>query len=99
MKIDGFDWDNHNRGKCEKHGVSIDAIEALFMQTIMVLPDETHSQVETRFRAIGKDGARRHIFIVFTIREVGIRTLIRPISARYMHAKEIAHYAKESPDV
>ena len=99
MKIDGFDWDAHNREKCRKHGVSLHAIEALFRGIVMVLPDAAHSRTEERFRAIGKDDAGRHIFLVFTIRESDAKTLIRPISARYMHAKEIAHYAKENPDL
>jgi len=99
MNIDGFNWDAHNREKCRKHGVSILAIESPFRGTLVVLSDEAHSQVELRFRAIGKDHGGRHIFIVFTIREMQSKTLVRPISARYMHAKEIAHYAKENPDL
>jgi uncharacterized DUF497 family protein len=97
MKIDGFDWDAHNREKCRKHGVSIHAIESMFHGSLVVFPDEAHSQAEERLRAVGKDNRGRHIFIVFTVRERQSKTLIRPISARYMHAKEIAHYAKENP--
>ena len=97
MKTDGFDWEN--REKCKKHGASLHAIEALFGGIVVVLPDAAHSHAEERFRAIGKDDAGRHIFLVFTIRELDAKTLIRPISARYMHAKEIAHYAKENPDL
>ena len=30
MRVQGFDWDGGNRAKCQKHGVSIAEIEALF---------------------------------------------------------------------
>jgi uncharacterized protein len=39
------------------------------------------------------------IFLVFTIRQKGGQRLIRPISTRYMHAKEIAWYEKENPEL
>lgn len=37
----------------------------------------------------------RHIFVVFTLRDRGADRLIRPISARYMHRKEIEHYEEQ----
>ncbi|MEY4270890.1 MAG: Ribonuclease toxin, BrnT, of type toxin-antitoxin system, partial [Pseudomonadota bacterium] len=37
----------------------------------------------------------RLIFVVFTLRQYGAETRIRPISARHMHRKEIEHYEKE----
>jgi hypothetical protein len=30
LQVSGFDWDDGNRAKCQKHGVSIAEIEALF---------------------------------------------------------------------
>ena len=33
MEFDGFDWDDGNRDKCQKHGVSIGEIERLFERT------------------------------------------------------------------
>ena len=91
----GFDWDDGNREKCRKHGVSIGEIESLFQGPISVLPDPRHSRAETRFKAIGRSERGRHILIVFTLRRKRSETLIRPISARYMHKKEIEHYEKE----
>jgi len=32
LRVSGFDWDEGNRGKCEKHGVAIAEIEALFVR-------------------------------------------------------------------
>ena len=39
------------------------------------------------------------IFVVFTLRRRGDDILIRPISARYMHDKEVKSYEKENPDL
>ena len=98
-KAAGFEWDSGNRKKCLAHGVSIAEIEDLFTRPVMVLPDPAHSQSETRLRAIGKTTEGRGVFLVFTIRKMGRKRLIRPISARYMHAKEIRHYEEENPDL
>ena len=94
MEFTGFDWDDGNRTKCRKHGVSIPAIEDQFRRGLTILPDAAHSQAEQRFRGIGRTENGRAIFVVFTIRRRGGDVLIRPISARYMHKKEAEHYAK-----
>jgi len=60
----------------------------------MILPDTEHSQKEFRFRAIGRTEQERAIFVVFTMRRRAGERFIRPISARYMHKKEVEHYAK-----
>ena len=98
-EIAGFDWDSGNRAKCLKHGVSVEEIESLFLGPVMILPDETHSLAETRFRAIGKTPKGRHVFPVFTIREKKGKRHIRLIGARYMNRKEVQHYEKENPGV
>ena len=97
MKFDGFDWDSGNRAKCQKHGVSIAEIESLFLGMPLVAPDVLHSGKEQRFRAAGRTIKKRHLFIVFTLRNNGETLLIRPISARYMHQKEINAHEKEIP--
>lgn len=43
-------------------------------------------------RAIGKTRSGRYVFLVFMLRELDGRINARPISARYMHRKEIDHY-------
>jgi hypothetical protein len=96
-KVAAFDWDHGNSAKCQKHGVTRASIESCFARPVVVLPDESHSQIEERLRAIGRDESGRHVFIVFTVRTSGRLSVIRPISARYMHAKEIAQYEKENP--
>lgn len=95
--ISGFDWDDGNRAKCRQHGVSPEEVEALFDRSVLIVPDDTHSASEQRLRAIGKTADGRSVFLVFTIRQRGGKRLIRPISARYMHRKEIASYEEQNP--
>ena len=97
--VSGFDWDTGNRAKCQEHGVSVDEIEGLFARPIMILPDTAHSTAEERLRAIGRTRAGRYVFLVFTVRERLGQKFIRPISARYMHRKEIDSYEEENPDL
>ncbi len=53
------------------------------------------SPAEKRLRTAGKAPSGRHVFVAFTFREKEGKTYIRPISARYMHRKEIESYEKE----
>ena len=87
-----FDWDVGNLAKCQKHGVSTDEIEALFESDPFIGRDEDHSAEEERYTAIGRNRAGRPIFVIFTRRVVSARELIRPVSARFMHRKEIDRY-------
>ena len=96
LRVGGFDWDDGNRSKCQTHGVSIAEIETLFVQGPRVAPDPKHSADEDRLIAVGKTNVGRPLFVAFTMRTKDGRRLIRPVSARYMHAKEIAAYEKES---
>lgn len=95
MQFDGFDWDRGNCDKCQKHGASLAEIESLFSGAPFVGPDMEHFTAETRFRAVGLTLQGRHIFVVFTLRHRGRETLIRPLSARYMHKKEVEAYENQ----
>jgi uncharacterized DUF497 family protein len=97
LQANGFDWDRGNRAKCEKHGLPAAVIEGLFARPLAILPDAGHSQRENRFRAIGRTEKRRGVFIIFTLRRNDEELLIRPVSARYMHKKEIDAFEKENP--
>jgi uncharacterized DUF497 family protein len=92
LRCDGFDWDDGNRSKCQKHGVSISGIEALFMNDPRVAPDPKRSANEDRLIAVGKTSGGRLVFVAFTMRTKDKRHLIRPVTARYMHAREAAAY-------
>ena len=43
MEFAGFEGDMGNRVKCQKHGVTIKIIEALFDEPIAILPDKIHT--------------------------------------------------------
>lgn len=92
--VAGFDWDDGNLAKCQKHGVTIADIESVFIGAPSIGPDIAHSTMETRFLAIGRAASGRHVFLAFTWRERDGAPFIRPISARYMHAKEVQHYER-----
>jgi uncharacterized DUF497 family protein len=96
LRVSGYDWDEGNRGKCQKHGVSIVEIEDLFTHSPRIAPDPRHSADEDRLIAVGRTNAGRPVLVAFTVRTKSKRRLIRPVTARYMHAQEIAAYEKES---
>jgi len=83
-----FDWDDGNRAKATRHGLTLPEIEHAMRTGPVVAPDPAHSLSEQRFVAIGRTPSGRPAFIAFCFR--GAR--VRPISARFMHAREIARY-------
>ena len=90
-KIIGFDWDDGNARKNDKHGVSTAESEQVFFNApLLLLADIKHSQSEIRVHALGKSDEGRLLHITFALREAGKQ--IRVISARDMHKKERAIY-------
>ena len=92
--VTGFDWDDGNKTKCQKHCVSLPDIESAFLRPMKVFPDLAHSQNEFRYIAFGSTETGRNLFICFTLRLREEKTYIRPVSARYMHKKEVEYYEK-----
>jgi len=90
--IDGFDWDEANIEKCQKHGISVEMIEDFFTRELRLHPDILHSKVEDRFIAIGKMENGMVVFVGFTYRQRRRSLLIRPVTARYMHDREVRKY-------
>ena len=70
-------------------------IESVFRRAVAIFPDPAHSLSEERFKGIGTTDEGRFVLVVFTLRWRGGQRLIRSISARYMHRKEIACYEQE----
>jgi len=87
-----FDWDDGNRNKCAKHGLTPAEIEAFFRLRPRVALDVRHSVKEQRFAAIGRDKTGRAIFAAFCWRG----KKIRPVSVRYMHEREVRKYEKST---
>ena len=89
--ITGFDWDDGNARKNDKHGVSTAEAEQVFFNApLLLLEDDAHSVQERRLHALGKTDDARLLHIGFTLRRAG--ALIRVISARDMHRKEKSVY-------
>jgi uncharacterized DUF497 family protein len=88
IQVDGFNWDEGNIAKCQKHGLSIKEIEEFFRGKLFVSSDIRHSQEEERLLAVGCSSSGKPMFVVFALRN----NMIRPISARYMHQKEAQRY-------
>lgn len=92
-QITGFEWDEGNARKNEKHGVTMAEAEQVFFNApLLVLEDARHSHQEPRFHALGKTDDIRLLHITFTVRHSGEK--LRVISARDMHRKERAIYEK-----
>ena len=72
--------------------MTIAEIESVFAGMPLVGPDPFDPAVETRRRAIGRTEGGRPAFVVFTLRDADGEAHIRPISARYMHIKEVRKY-------
>ena len=93
QNVTGFDWDEGNARKNEKHEVSQAEAEQVFLNTpLLLLGDPGHSRLESRFLALGTSDNGRRLHITFTLREDG--TKVRPISARAMSRKERVIYEK-----
>jgi uncharacterized DUF497 family protein len=93
MKYTGFDWDEGNLRKNEKHGVTKTEVEQAFLnKPLIVASDVKHSRQEPRFHALGRTDANRCLHVTFT--ERGDGTLVRPISARASSRKERKIYAQ-----
>lgn len=87
----GFDWDDGNARKNEKHGVSTAESEQVFFNVpLLVLEDAKHSGFESRFHALAKTDEGRLLHLAFTLRETGEK--LRVISACDMYRKEREHY-------
>ena len=90
-KIIGFNWDDGNARKNDKHGVSMAEAEQIFFNDpLLLVADARHSATEQRYHALGKTDEGRTLHITFTLRKAGEQ--IRVISARDMHKKERTIY-------
>lgn len=93
--IEGFDWDEGNVRKNEKHGVTQqEAEEIFFNEPLIVADDVKHSLGEKRYQALGITNGGRRLHSTFTLRRHD--TLIRIISARDMSRKERGIYDEEA---
>jgi hypothetical protein len=77
----------------KKHGVSFPEAMTVFDDPLSsTLPDDQHSEDESRWISIGKSSRQRTLFVVYTETNSGIRL----IGARAATAAEIRQYEEVS---
>jgi uncharacterized protein len=87
----GFEWDQGNSMKNEKHSVSdAEAEQVFFNEPLLLLDDSAHTSSESRWHALGRTNEHRLLKVAFTLRTGDTR--VRIISARPMHRKERKAY-------
>ena len=90
-KVVGFDWDEGNARKDERHGVTAAEAEQVFFNVpLLLLDDSHHGDSEVRYHALGKSVESRRLHLSFTLRNDD--TKIRVISVRNMSRKERTIY-------
>lgn len=88
-KVEGFDWDKGNLEHIKKHNVEYTECEEAFLsEGPNITEDESHSQIEERYRVYSETSKGRLLFIIITLRE----NKIRVISARDQNKKERKEY-------
>jgi uncharacterized protein len=93
-RIVGFEWDDGNARKNERHGVSQSEAEQIFFDVrLLMVTDADHSGDEPRYHTLGTTLDGRRLHVTFTLR--GDETRIRVISARDMHRRERQIYESE----
>lgn len=84
LVVRGFDWDEANLGKLEKHKVTQEEAEEIYYLTPLMDEGAYEKKGERRYRCLGVTANGRYLAAFFTVR----RGLIRNISVRPMRRKE-----------
>ena len=89
-----FDWDKAKAAaNKKKHGVSFEeAVTIFYDEDALESHDPDHSEDEGRFIMLGLSFKARTLVVSHCVRKVG--SVIRIISARKMHKKEVDKYDK-----
>ena len=88
--VKGFDWDPHNVGHVERHGVDPTEVEEAVDRPHAIIPAKDVSG-EKRWKLFGSTAAGRYLVVVFTIRD----ERLRPVTAHSMNQRERRIYAPE----
>ena len=90
---EGFDWDDGNKYKNLKHGVSWEDVQSLFFEDIVFEGRITEPKhLEPRYLILGCDWGDRFLALIFTLRD----GCLRPISCRLMRKKERERYEERT---
>ncbi|MDD5147667.1 MAG: BrnT family toxin [Candidatus Daviesbacteria bacterium] len=86
-----FEWNEGNREKPKKHGLTPEETEeAFFDNNKVVFGDWKHSEAEQRITLLGKTKKGLLLNITYTVR----KNKIRVITARPINRKEVPLYEK-----
>ena len=94
-----FDWDpTKARINIHKHGVAFERAATVFQDPLAVtVPDDEHSENETRWITMGREAAGQYVLVVHTFMPTGSNGgRIRMISARRPTASEVRDYEEAS---
>ena len=76
-----FEWDeSKNRANITKHGIGFDEARRVFSDPYLIIREDRVVEGEERLHAIGSVGPI--VLVVHTLREKGLDSIIRIISAR-----------------
>jgi len=93
-RVVGFEWDEGNARKNQKHGVTQSEAEQMFFDSrLLVVADPRDPRDEPRLHALGATIDGRLLHVTFTLRANGTR--IRVISARVADRKERQIYESQ----
>ena len=88
--LKGFDWDLHNVGHVDRHGVDPAEVEEAFGRPHVIIAAKD-AGCEKRWKLFGTSAAGRYLVVVFTIRN----HRLRPVTAHTMNQRERRIYAPE----
>jgi uncharacterized DUF497 family protein len=88
--LKGFDWDLHNVGHVDRHGVNPAEVEEAVGRSSVIVPARDAGG-EKRWKLLGTSAAGRYLVVVFTIRD----RRLRPVTAHTMNQRERRIYGPE----
>ena len=91
LLVRGFDWDDANLSKLEKHRVTQEEAEEIFYSAPMIDEGACEKEGEKRFRCLGITSGGRFLAAFFTLRH----GFVKNISVRPMRKKERQIYEEK----
>lgn len=93
-----FEWDPVKaQTNFKKHGLDFERAATVFLDPLaLTIPDDEHSEGETRWITLGRDATDRYVLLVHTFETMtDERARIRLISARRPTKAEIRNYEEQ----
>lgn len=88
-----FEWDEGNKEKPKKHGLTLEETEeAFFDRNKVIFGDWRHSAAEQRITLLGRTKRGRLLNITYALR----KNKVRVVTARPINKKEVKLYEKRT---